>query len=330
MSALRQLVDRLRRRPVPLALGIVFFAQIYYFQWHPAYPNPNEVIRLYLTRALVEEGTVRVDSMMKRFGDVEDKAAYQGHFYCDKAPGVSFAAIPAVAFGRLFGPLDMKTARHLSWLWVIVLPSLLLLLGLWRYLGRFGLGDHARALLLLGFGLGSLQFTFGTLLFSHAFAGTLAMGAFLIVSAFKAGLAKPWKLALAGFLGGFAVISEYPAVIPVFFTFVYLCWGTGWRRAWLFALAGAVPLGLWLVYNQLAFDHPIASGYGHLADEFFSKMHQKGFMGVSTPRWEAFVGSFFAPSRGLFAYAPWLLLALPGFALPYDLIPSKDREYDPA
>ena len=139
MTAVQSAVRELRARPLPLALGLVFVAQIYFFQWHPGYPNPNEVVRLYLTRAIVDEGTFQIDGMIKKFGDVEDKSAFKGHFYCDKAPGVSFAAVPVLAVAKLFGDVDMKTARHLSWLAVIALPSLLLLLALWRFFGRFGL-----------------------------------------------------------------------------------------------------------------------------------------------------------------------------------------------
>src|SRR5207248_4425465 len=180
-SAPGQRVSRLRRgaaylrRPLPLAVGAVFFCTVYWFQWHPGYPNPNEVIRIYLTRAIVEHGTFQVDEPLRRFGNVEDKAVHGGHTYCDKAPGLSFAAVVPFAVARLFGDLDMKTARHVLWLTVIALPSLLLLVGLWRFFGKLGLGEGERAVLVLAFGLGSLHYTFSTLLFSHALAGVLAM-----------------------------------------------------------------------------------------------------------------------------------------------------------
>jgi hypothetical protein len=302
-----------RPGPIPLALGAVFLAQIYFFQWHPGYPNPNEVIRIYLTRAIVEEGTFRVDGPVRRFGDVEDKAVFGGHIYCDKAPGLSFAAVVPFGMARLFGDLDLKTARNLCWLTVIVLPSALLLLGLWRFLERLGLEEAERGLLLFAFGLGSLHYTFSTLLFSHALAGVLAMAAFLAVFSFRRGFGGPWKLAAGGFAAGFAVITEYPTVIPVFFTFLYLCLGPAWKRAWIFFVAALPPLCLWLFYNDSVFGSPFATGYQHLGSSFFAGVHSQGFLGVTTPKAEAFFGSFFGTSRGLFYFAPWLVLALPGF-----------------
>jgi hypothetical protein len=315
VNLVAQLARRARPGPVPLAVGAVFLAQIYFFQWHPGYPNPNEVIRIYLTRAIVEEGTFRVDGPVRRFGDVEDKAVFKGHIYCDKAPGLSFAAVVPFALARVFGDLDLRTTRHLCWLTVIVLPSVLLLLGLWRFLERLGLGEAERGVLLLAFGMGSLHYTFSTLLFSHAFASVLAMAAFLAVSSFRRGFAGPGRLAAGGLAAGFAVITEYPTVIPVFFTFLYLCLGPSWRRAWIFALAALPPLALLLWYNESVFGSPFATGYQHLSSAFFAGVHAKGLLGVTTPKAEAFLGSFFGTSRGVFYFAPWLALALPGFWL---------------
>ena len=68
-------------------------------------------------------------------------------------------------------------------------------------------------------------------------------------------------------------------------------------RATVVALAGAavglVPL---LVFNWLAFGSPFEMGYG-----------VKPF---DTPPLEGLVGLLFSPSRGLFVYEPWALLAL--------------------
>ena len=59
----------------------------------------------------------------------------------------------------------------------------------------------------------------------------------------------------------------------------------------------------------------LATGYQNLQDAYFAGVHAQGFLGVTTPKWDAVAGSFFGASRGLFWYAPWLLLALPGFVL---------------
>jgi hypothetical protein len=315
MSFRNRLAALLRRPPVPLAVAAVFFAQIYWFQWHPGYPNPNEVIRIYLTRAIVEEGTFEVDGLIRRFGNVEDRSVFRGRTYSDKAPGVSFLGIVPFAVVRAFGDVDMKTARHAIWLGVVALPSLLFLLALWRFFERFGLTEGERALLTVAFGMGSLHYTFSTLLFSHALAGVLAMSAFLAARAARRGEAGPLRLAAGGLAAGLALITEYPTVIPLFFVFLYLCLGPTWKRAWIFALGALPPIAAGLLYHNACFGSPLATGYSHLAQAFFARVHETGLLGVSTPKWAAFSGSFFGPSRGLFWFAPWLLFALPGIYL---------------
>jgi hypothetical protein len=47
----------------------------------------------------------------------------------------------------------------------------------------------------------------------------------------------------------------------------------------------------------------------------FAHHHQQGFLGLTGPSWNAFVGSTVAPDNGLLIFSPWLLLALPGTIL---------------
>src|SRR4029453_11162032 len=58
------------------------------------YRNGNEQARLYLVKAMVEEGVLNIDSGIKTYGDLQDKATKDGHFYCDKPVGLSVLAVP--------------------------------------------------------------------------------------------------------------------------------------------------------------------------------------------------------------------------------------------
>ena len=56
--------------------------------------NPQIVTRFGLTLSIVELGRLDID----RFADrTIDKALFEGHYYADKVPGLSFLAIPVVA-----------------------------------------------------------------------------------------------------------------------------------------------------------------------------------------------------------------------------------------
>jgi hypothetical protein len=77
------------RRQVFLALGLLLCYG--FFLQQPAW---NEYSRYDLIRAVVEEGTVRIDSFE---GNTGDKAFKDGHYYSDKAPGTAIRGVPVYA-----------------------------------------------------------------------------------------------------------------------------------------------------------------------------------------------------------------------------------------
>ena len=48
--------------------------------------NPNENVRVYMTRSIVEFGTFAIDDVVAEWGYVNDKATYEGRLYPGKAP----------------------------------------------------------------------------------------------------------------------------------------------------------------------------------------------------------------------------------------------------
>lgn len=77
------------------------------------------------------------------------------------------------------------------------------------------------------------------------------------------------------------------------------------------AVAGAaIPIAVLLGYHAVCFGSPWKTGYD--ASTTFAHFHQQGFLGITELRWEALWGSLLRIDNGLFALAPWLLLALPG------------------
>src|SRR5262245_55344891 len=112
-----------RSRRVGLAIAAVTLARIWFLQWHPTVHNPNEAIRVYLTRAIVEDRRFYVDHQLARFGDIGDKALFQGHTYSDKAPGLSFLGVVPFAIARAVSDLGLAGSRHLLWATLIALPS---------------------------------------------------------------------------------------------------------------------------------------------------------------------------------------------------------------
>ncbi|PRQ03065.1 hypothetical protein ENSA5_18360 [Enhygromyxa salina] len=89
----RELLARVAEHPRAWAVGLALLCTFAYFVGPPAW---NQNSRLALTRALVEHGDVTIDDWHVTTGD---KSHRDGHFYSDKAPGVSLlATVPYAGF----------------------------------------------------------------------------------------------------------------------------------------------------------------------------------------------------------------------------------------
>src|SRR5262249_7395598 len=128
---------------------------------------------------------------------------------------------------------------------------------------------------------------------------------------------RRWTI-LIGLLLGLSVVAEYTSALPAIVIGAYLVLSgvrpvTDRIRTAGLLLAGALPAALFLGWYHLAcFGGVLETGYRHLADVGYQPWHEGGFLGIKTPTWHAFVGSFFSPLRGLFALSPFLLVALVG------------------
>ena len=72
-----------------------FIIYAYFVHW----VGWGENARFDLTRAVVEEGRLEIDSFFRNTGD---RAFYMGHYYEDKPPGHPFLAVPVYAAFRFF------------------------------------------------------------------------------------------------------------------------------------------------------------------------------------------------------------------------------------
>jgi hypothetical protein len=103
-------------------------------------------------------------------------------------------------------------------------------------------------------------------------------------------------LAPAGLFLSLAVVARQPNIVTalVFTLFVFL----HFRKAFVpFILWALPPLILVLIYNNAVNGSPVSFGYQDEATRF------------AIPQWETIQGLLFSPSRGLFVFSPFLLLA---------------------
>lgn len=301
---------------------VAVLAAVYVFPFFPQIHNPNEEVRVFLTRAIVEHGTIQLNPVEAEWGYVNDKARVDDRTYAGKAPGASLLGVPVLwvqtRLWHLFGsPSPSKRAAiHGLRLGAVVLPLAVFLWFFARHVERRTGSPSARDLLVLGVGLGTIIYPNVVQFVGHALAALCAFGAYLMLAERRDGAdhADARMLAAAGFAAGFAVVCEYQVLVAAAGLTAYAVAVHRRRAAWF--LAGAlVPAAILGAYHTYAFGKPWDFPYGHIESAYYAVNHKAGFYGFQP-------GKFFQPrvlflilfsnSFGLFAFSPFLLAGVVG------------------
>ncbi|MBW1871752.1 MAG: hypothetical protein JRJ19_06790 [Deltaproteobacteria bacterium] len=298
--------------------GAILVMTIWFFPYFPQLGSPNELTRLYLTRAIVDDGSFSIDGVVSRYGHITDLARADGRLYSDKAPGVSIAGLPVYIVAKaLVGwnseAISNSSLLRLMRIFLAGLPTAAIVVLLFFLLGRIELSRSRRLFLVGAYGLGTIAFPYGVLLFGHQLATLCLVGAFSLI---ERNNRKPaWYASLiAGCLLGCALLCEYTTLLLVIPIAVYAVWSssTRTRNIFLGLLGCLLPLGFLAAYHTLCFSGPFSTGYAHLAHKSFAQVHDQGLWGLVTPSFSRLLVILVSPTKGLWFFSPWLILALPG------------------
>lgn len=270
----------------------------------------NEYSRYDLVLALVDDQTTRIDRYHENTGD---KSFYNGHYYSDKAPGSALLAVPAYLLIRGLAAAAGLEQPDPAWVMQALtfvasgVPTVLLALLLLRFL-RPLVGEWWALTVGVGYALGTIALPFATMYFGHAASAFFLFAAFSVLWRARAGGAA-WLPVWAGWLAGWAVLTEFPALLGVGALLLYaLAVSRDWRAP-LLMVVGAVPAAaLLLGYNWLSFGGPFSFGYANLVDETFQAGMSRGLFGVTRPNL-AVLQTILLGSRGLLRLSPWLAFA---------------------
>ncbi|HBU48693.1 MAG TPA: hypothetical protein DEB46_10315 [Myxococcales bacterium] len=274
--------------------------------------NPNEMIRVYAVASLVENGEWSIDKPLKKWGWVDDKAQRDGRMYSSKAPGTTLLGAPIYGLVHLFtGPLEKIT---LTWLLrvSIGIPSLLLLLLLFRReVVRLGADEDLADGLLLGLGLGSILYAYALLFTGHLQAALFALGAW-----HYGRRRDPRGILIFGICAAATPAMEYPHALIVLplglrFLFAQRLPGRRFFKSIGYAFAGgAVPIALTCWAQAEMFGRFWRTGYSFLENQSYKTLHSEGFFGLSLPQPGRLANALFSADIGLFFFSPVLLLGL--------------------
>jgi hypothetical protein len=328
-----------------ILVALFLLAWLTYASFTNGLGNPNTTSRVALAVSLGSFGEVSID----RFANLsEDQAFLAGHYYSDKAPGMSFLALPVVAATETaYRRLGGADARPAGYPWVDDDGNLLAAIStLERVAPTFTSGAltalEVVALYVVAVGLtgspgaalfAALVFAFATpawgwatTLFGHSSAGAFLFFAFAIVHRFggEAGAEAEdagrgtggrhvIQAALAGLAAAAAITVEYTTVPAVYLILLYALWQSGPvpTRARLQRIGAATAAGLVGLAPLLAY-HTVAFGTpltpGYTHVVGFDSM-SNGAMGIGTPDLSILARILVGERRGLLWLSPILLLS---------------------
>ncbi len=255
-----------------------------------------------------------------------DLSLHEGRFYPNKPPGATFLAVPAYGLVRLAG---RALGADPDGAWAMTLGlyfSSLFSVGLIGALGGVvflrlsrrcfpHVADRSHVAAALALGFGTMMFPYSTLLFDQVPVAVLLLSGFGILVGLRDGSlrrAAAWAFG-AGLFFGFAVLTQYAAIVALAPLLVYAAAAPRPARRLAWILAGSVlPAAALLAYHAACFGSPLA-----IANTFQTSL----FLEDGGRRW---LGLFALPDpvilakllvsryRGLFVSSPILLAALWG------------------
>jgi len=319
-------------RKIGAIIFFIFLCSYCYFAQPVS--NSNSVSRIGQALAIVQDGTLKIDGFQKA---TSDKVFFKGHYYPDKAPGLTFAALPFTAAAyqliRLFDndiewikidpekssirlTFKFKFVTYVSTIMTSGLMTAITGTVLYFLALRLGASIAGAIFATLTFGLATPAWGWATAFFGHAMTGSCLFLAFAAICYLKQ--SRPNKLGntLFGFFSGsllaWAVVVEYPSVfsstiIAAFGIITVLAWE---RRRMVPVLAGALVGSLifiapLLVYHALAFGSFFHVGYQET--QIFDGLKQ-GIVGITYPKITVLYQLLFSQYRGIFWVSPILLV----------------------
>jgi len=329
----------------------VFFALLFLvftcvFPYITAINNPNENVRVYMTMALVEQRTFKIDKIVERHGWTNDMAKApdkkgEFHFYSVKAPAVSYAGVPIYwAFTKIAPrfhheiPTNTSPPEAKIWwlkntilvlrLFTIQLPCFAFLVWFERYLRSVSKDLVLRLCAVAAAGIGTNYLAYSMMFASHAPFACAAFASFAITTRERL-LFPDWKRRrlgyafAAGFFAGLATLLEYHAA-PVSLALAIYALTTFARPTRLLAFgAGATVDALALMFFQWrCFGNPLTPGHKFSETQAFKEILSTGLFGISAPKPVAFQGITTNIGFGFFGTSPFMWLGL--LVIPFGLI----------
>jgi len=254
----KRVINVLSRKESKLFITL-FIIYVFFINWY----GWNEESNLSLTKSIVEENRLEIDSFHNLTGD---RSVYQGHYYSDKSPGISFLATPVygtwkLIYYNLFPKRFVKTHESSSDYITTFHDSV----PIFTYIdpGFFGLNamflvtaftssiftaltavliykmsknivknENYRIVVTFAYGLGTLAFPYALHFMNHAASAFFSFFSFYLLykmvkkDAGAKVASNSKRFLLAGVLIGFAAVVEPLLILTISLLLIYSLLGT--------------------------------------------------------------------------------------------------------
>ena len=287
------------RRLAAAVFVIVFIT----YAWFFGGAGWNQNSSFDLTRAIVEQHTIRIDGLPSNTGDY---SRIGNRIYSNKPPGLSLLAVIPYAIAHAIESEPASPMSQIINLWICTVttcavPGALLASMFFLYARRqFDVSPRAALLVTFVLAFGTYLFAYSTVFFGHV------PSALFLFASFALARRKPL---LSGACAGMAVLCNYLAIVALpAIAFLVIAER---RRAIARWLLGGAPLALILLaYQYAAFGSPWRTASETSNPSFIGKGLFLGLFQLPQPH--ALFAITFSAYRGLFFISPVLLLALIG------------------
>jgi len=299
----KRILERLNSTQFKLFIVILAIYLYFINGFHSA----NELSRYSLILAIVEERRFIIDNYILNTIDI---SYYNGHYYSDKPPGLSFIGVPAYFFGRILLSSFWITNLLIS---IIAIFSALTVVLVYELTGFLGGTRTSKLLTALTYAFGTISWVYSKTFFAHGLSAFLLLLSMYCAYLFVQKNSTKFIL-ISGVTMGYSSLVEYSNLLLVIpFLLYFIVYNT--RKKLIYFLA---PIILFLTilstYHYVCFGSPFStplqhtSHFGNVQDiSYFSNPVHIGLYGL-------LIGHY----RGLFYLSPILLLTPFGFFYLYE------------
>jgi len=232
------------------------------FQWS------DDDTKLDLTRAIVDERRLEIDSYINNTGD---RAYYNGHYYSDKPPGASLLTIPVyVVFKFFFGVPNTDFKLNILKFIIITFSSVLfsaLLVVLMYKISRFFVKkEYYRNIITIIFGLCTLMFIYSSIYYHHSFSTFFGFLSFYLILKMVKEKRKSHYF-IAGLCLGLAIAIDYLSLILFPPLVLFLIFKKKYKESFAFIFGLLILCTMITTYNFLIFNNHLDCGYVHIDQE---------------------------------------------------------------